>query len=75
MDFAAAVREELARARQQNPPLNSLHEGWDVLKELVQIAAMAQRTAEDVVLRRFGGPVCGATVEALRELHPGADFS
>lgn len=80
--FATDVRLELRRARgaadegKPFPPINSLHEGYAVLKEevdefwqevmkkrkdrskaalykeLVQVAAMAQRTAEDVLLNR-----------------------
>ncbi len=73
-DFDKMVRDELARARAKNAPMNSLHEGYavileeldefwdevkkkkvernttDILKELVQVAAMCQKTAEDVVL-------------------------
>lgn len=79
--FARDVREELARARgaanegKPFPPINSLHEGYAIIKEeldefwqevmkkrkersaeklhseLVQIAAMCQRTAEDLSLK------------------------
>ena len=72
--FTALLADELARARQGHPGINSHHEGYAVileeveeywqevkkkssqrnpsymLDELVQIAAMCQRTAEDLGL-------------------------
>jgi len=73
--FADLVEMEVSLAKAQYPPMNSAHEGYDVLleevdelwdevkkkqgkrdpanllKELVQVAAMAERMAEDIVLR------------------------
>jgi hypothetical protein len=73
-NFLDCVTEELERARDGHPPINSAHEGysvileeldefWDEVKrkrserdpeamwsELVQVAAMAARTAEDVLV-------------------------
>lgn len=71
--FDELVAKELASAREQHPPINSLHKGFavimeefdefkaevwkrssarqphEVLRELVQLAAMCQRVAEDVL--------------------------
>ena len=76
-NFPDFVKNELERAREQNAPINSVHEGYGVIleevdefwaevckkkaerdpvnmfNELVQIAAMAQRVAEDVVVKMF----------------------
>jgi hypothetical protein len=76
-DFAADVRAELKRARENFQPLHSAHEGFAVLLEeveelkaevfrkgrsearmyweLVQVAAMAERMAQDLNLARFDG--------------------
>lgn len=63
--FAERVRVELAAAWSGHKPINSLHEGWaiileevdelyqqpgDAARKLIQIAAMCQRTAEDLGL-------------------------
>lgn len=72
MEFQKLVTEELETARRKFPNINSMHEGYailkeevdefwdevkrkepnyaDMIKELVQISAMAQRTAEDLIL-------------------------
>lgn len=69
----AVILEELdefweeVRAKQQDAP--------NMLKELVQVAAMAQRAAEDLnLITRPSSDVPGCSCEAMRELHPGADF-
>lgn len=66
--------EEVRRKQSERSPRR-------LLAELIQIGAMAQRTAEDLGLIESvattwpsGGGVCDAARDALRELHPGADF-
>ena len=78
MEWRLLVADELWRARKKFPPINSVHEGYAVIREeldefwelvrrkpefglcvealnelrvaeLVQVAAMCQRTAEDVL--------------------------